>query len=227
MIQNRSFLLPFRSFALLLVLVGLLAHVGVFSGSFRPSQLMYYTIQSNILAVLLFFILLRSSVKAPEAPNTEGGSSLLARFEMICVVDLLLTFVVYWTMLAPPEFAKPNGGHLWKFDNLAVHFFAPMLCLIDYILFTKRGHLKYRDAYIVLVFPLSYVLCSSAAGLSGYTYGISADGLPKHSPYFFLDFERIGAHSFAYIAFLAIGLLLMSHTMFFLDKKAVQATSQE
>jgi hypothetical protein len=220
MIQRKGVSLYFRIFAFLFVLAGLLTHLGALSGSIRPSQLMYYTIQSNILAVFLFLILLHSSLKVRMAVSEEGQAALLTRFEMICVVDLLLTCVVYWTMLAPPDFSKPNGGALWKFDNLAVHLFTPMLCLLDYILYAERKQLQYRDVYAVLLFPLAYVVYSSAAGFAGYTYAVSSDGTPRHFPYFFLNYDQLGARAILYIGLLTAMLLAMSHIIYFFDKRA-------
>jgi hypothetical protein len=139
---------------------------------------------------------------------------------MVCVVDLLLTFVVYWALLASGE-----KGALMRFDNLAVHFFSPMLCLIDYVLFTVPGYSRRRDVYAALIFPLSYMVYTSAAGYSGYTYGIHTDGSPRHFPYFFLDFEMLGATSLLYIGLVAGMLIAIGYGVYLIDHKVRRSIS--
>jgi hypothetical protein len=213
MIRNARLSLNFRVFALVLVVAGVLAHMGLFAGSFQAWKLMYYTIQSNILAALLFMILVWSDINVLWGRNHELRSVPLARFEMVCVVDLLLTFAVYWALLAPG-----SGAALWQIDNLAVHFLTPLLCLIDFLVFAERRASRPRDVSFALIFPLSYVLYSSLAGFAGYTYGVSAvDGRPKHFPYFFIDYERIGASACLYIGLVAVMLGAIGFAVRWLD----------
>jgi len=109
---------------------------------------------------------------------------------------------------------------LWSFDNLAVHAITPLLCLLDYILFTQPRHLKYQDVYYVCIFPLAYLVGTSIAGLSGYIYFVSqVDGLPVRFPYFFYDFDRIGMVSLAYIGAMIVFFLLVGHGLYYIDRK--------
>jgi len=95
-----------------------------------------------------------------------------------------------------------------------------LLCLFDYILFSESRRLKYRDVYYVVIFPLSYLALSSIAGLAGHIYGISSsDGAPIRFPYFFFDFDRIGALSIAYIAGLVVFFLIIGYIFYYVDAK--------
>ena len=123
-------------------------------------------------------------------------------------------------MLAPQSFSMDANTNLFTLSNLTVHLITPLLCLVDYVLFADSGHLKYRDVYAVLIYPLCYVLFSSAAGLLGYVYRIStADGLPVRFPYFFFDFDRIGMKSLGYIAALVGFFLVISHIFYIIDHR--------
>jgi hypothetical protein len=215
MLRGKNISLYFRVFALIFIIIGLLFHLHVFYGTFRPSQLMYYTLQSNVLAVILFIVLIYSNSKAIKEKNEEKES--VTRFEMVCVIDLLLTFFVYWIMLAPKEFER--GDNLLRFANLAVHFFTPIFCIADYFIFAATKKSKYKGVYYALIFPLSYVLYSSIAGLCGYTYGTARDGSPKHYPYFFMDYDRTGSASFLYIVMVAVILILIGHIVYYASKK--------
>jgi hypothetical protein len=217
MIHNRVVALAFRIGCFALILLGLMVELDVFHGGMPLSAFMYYTNQSNLLALILFALLICRTAKGLRQDGPLGKTGYFARFEMVCVVDLLLTLVVFWVMLVP---FVPDDFPLWTFANLSVHLIAPLLCLIDYILFTDARHLKYRDVYLVVIYPLCYVAFSSAAGLLGYVYRQSAeDGAPVRFPYFFFDFDRVGAMSLLYIGALLVFFLLLSHGLYLLDRR--------
>jgi len=219
MIKDRKVALVFRAASLLFAVAGFLVMLGIFSGGPWPGILAYYTMQSNILVIILFAMLtVRTTMGLRE--GRYGSAGYFARFEMICTIDILLTFVVYWVMLAPTLFTMGEDYPIWSFDNLAVHGVTPLLCLLDYILFTQPRHLKYKDLYLVSVFPLAYVAVTSIAGLLGYVYYVSqVDGLPVRFPYFFYDFDRIGAVSFIFIGALLVFFMIVAHVFYLFDRK--------
>ena len=228
MVRNRITALIFRSISFTLILTGLMSMLGITSGRLSLSVLMFYTGQSNLLALILFGLLITLTIKGVSENGTSGSAGYLARFEMICAVDLLLTLVVFWVMLAPGISGSGKGSYsLWTYENMAVHLITPLLCLADYILFSKPGHLKYRDVYLVTVFPFAYMVFSSAAGLAGYVYWTGSDGLPVRFPYFFYDFDRIGAASILYIGILTIFFIAVSHGLYFIDKKIRKPVNQK
>lgn len=219
MIHNRLVALFYRVGCFLFALFGLLSVMNIFSGRFNLAITAYYTIQSNFLAVILFAVLIFGTAKGLKQDGMIGRTGYYARFEMVCVIDLLLTLVVYWLMLAPSFFSMGGSFFLASFGNLAAHLITPLLCLMDYILFTDSGHLLYRDVYFVLIYPLAYVVLTSAAGLLGYVYSVNNDGTPARFPYFFYNFDQIGALAMLYIGALVLFFLLLSHGFYWFDKK--------
>ena len=219
MIKDKYFALVFRIAALMIAIAGILTILGVFKGAPKPRLLMYYTLQSNILAVALFIALIaRTALSLRKGRN--GNAGFCARFEMVCVIDILLTLVVYWSLLAPTIYTMVEEYSLWTFDNLAVHGITPLLCLMDYVLFTQPRHLKYRDVYYITIFPLLYLAATSIAGFLGYVYTVSSsDGLPVRFPYFFCDFDRIGLFVLVYITGMVIFFLLIGHGVYFIDRR--------
>jgi len=219
MINNRTIALIFRFAALTIAVAGLLDMLGVFDGEFRARALMFYTMQSNILAVMLFIMLIVRTLTGL-LENRLGSTGYFPRFEMVCANNVMLTFLVYWVMLAPTIFTMVEDYSLWTFDNLAVHGITPLLVLLDYILFTQPRHLKYRDIYCICFFPLTYVAFTSIAGLSGYVFFVSAaDGLPVRFPYFFYDFDRIGMFSLVYIGGMVVFFVIAGHLFYFIDRR--------
>jgi len=218
MVKDKKVALIYRVGALMIAVTGFLTMMGVFGGGWNFSVLAFYTLQSNVLVIVLFVMLtIRTAMGLREGKSGDAG--FFARFEMVCSINILLTFLVYWLLLAPRVFMMVDDFPIWTYANLAVHGFTPLLCIIDYFLFTRPGHLKYRDIYYVCIFPLVYLIGTSIAGLLGYVYFISADdGLPIRFPYFFYDFDRIGMLAFAYIGGLVVFLVAVGHAFYFLDK---------
>jgi len=225
MIQDKRFALTFRAGAFLFAAAGLLKQIGAFGGTISLRSFMYYTIQSNLLAVLLFAFLVVKTVKSLRE-GTHGICGWHPRLGMICAVDLLLTLVVFWAVLVP-QGIDPN--YLWTFENIAVHTITPLLCLLDYIFFSEARRLKYRDVYYVCIFPMCYLLFTSIAGLAGYVYSysdifsdsvaINIDAAPVRFPYFFLDFDRIGMMAAVFIIGIMVFFLLISHGIYWIDHK--------
>ena len=215
MIKNKKIALIYRSAAVLLATAGLLDLMGAFGGAFYINVLYYYTAQSNIMAIILFVMLLVKTILG--ISKGDDNASYFPRFSMICSINVMLTFVVFWILLVPQLIGILP---LWTFSNLAVHAITPILCLFDYILFAEPRHLKYRDVYYVTIFPICYLAGSSLAGLAGHVYGISpTDGAPIRFPYFFYDFDRIGYLALVYIAGIVIFFLIARHIFYYIDKK--------
>ena len=221
MIKDRRVALVFRSGALLFAFIGLYSHIGVFSGTFSYGSFMYYTIQSNVLAILLFVLLTVRTAKGLRE-GVHGNAGWYPRLGMVCAVDLLVTLVVFWTLLAPQGM---DTSYLLSFDNIAVHTITPLLCLLDFVLFAPAGRLKYRDVYYVCIFPVCYTVFSVVAGLSGYVYGYISTGsgvfetTPTRFPYFFLDFDQLGILALGYIGAMLVFFLLLGHAIYLIDHK--------
>lgn len=203
------------------ILVGLLVNLGIFNNALHLGAFMYYTILSNLLALILFGLLIYKTIRDLSTKGSKGSAGYLARFEFVCTVDLLLTFAVYWVLLAPQLFSMGENYSMWSFDNLSVHLIAPLGCLLDYILFAKSKRLKYRDVYLTLIFPFVYLVSTSIAGSLGYVYLISAaDGLPVHFPYPFMDYDRVSLLSAdLHIFVIMIAIIVVGHVFYFLNRK--------
>ena len=71
MIHDRRIALLYRLGSLIFTMIGLLAVIGVFAGEFNPSLLVYYTLQSNLLALVLFALL---SFPHPQRTSDRTGN---------------------------------------------------------------------------------------------------------------------------------------------------------
>jgi len=223
MIQNRRFALAFRIIALLFAIAGVTAQIGIFGGNFYTEAFMYYTIQTNLLAIVLFAMLAVKTAKSLRE-GTCGSAGWFTRFEMVCVVNIMLTFSVFWLLISN----RISSEYLASFENISTHLLIPLLCLADYVMFSEAHRLRYRDVYLTCVFPIIYFIFIHIISILGYTFDrglinehiISAD-VPSsvRFPYFFLDYERVGFMAIAYIMGILAFILLLGHGMYVIDRK--------
>lgn len=205
MIHDRRFAFIFRLFAFVFTFSGILDAVGIFKGNFQPAGFVFYTVQSNELGVILFLILVIKTGIEWNGKGSLGKTGYYPNFELVCVVDLLLTLFVYWIILVPTGFSMSDSFTPWRLNNLVVHLITPLLCLLDYILFVDTRSLKYRYIYGVLIFPLVYTLFTPR--------------LTGNSAYYFLDYSKFGNRVFLNILLVAGFLLILAHIAYFFDRK--------
>ncbi|MCL1800419.1 MAG: Pr6Pr family membrane protein [Promicromonosporaceae bacterium] len=218
-VSDKRVALGYRLISLVISLAGFITMTGLTHGQFTTEILMFYTMQSNIFAILLFALLAWRTWRGIRRQEVEDPGY-YPKLVMVTTVILLITFLVYWVMLAPQMFTMAEDFNQWSFGNLAVHGITPLLILFDYTLFSVPGRLRYRDIYLIAIYPLAYFVFTTITGLLGFVYYISPlDDLPVRYPYFFFDFDRIGWLVFAYLAGLIAFFLGIGHLLYFIDKR--------
>ncbi|MBW4692456.1 MAG: Pr6Pr family membrane protein [Lyngbya sp. HA4199-MV5] len=153
----------------------------------------YFTILSNILVATVF-----TTVGAQRYadgffghPNVRTGVG----------VYIFMTGIVYFLILRHTW--SPTG--LWWLADVVLHYVVPALYLIEWLLFTPKGYLRWKDAVRWLVFPLAFV---AWALFWGAIFGFY--------PYPFIDVAKLGYpqvlvnSGFMAIGFLVVGLLLVA-----------------
>ncbi len=212
--------LVYRGVGLLLTTLALISNMIVPNFKFIISRFMYYTIQSNILAFVLFALLFFRTVYEYGKNGTQGKTSFFPGFQFVCIINLLLTFCVYWMILLPDEFTMGYGSVTLSFRNLSVHLVIPLLVFIDYFLFRQPGTIRYNRLWTALIYPTFYVILVVIMARAGYVFRLSKkDGKPVRYPYSFLDFDRQGGAVFVYIWILALIVMIFAHILYALDRK--------
>jgi hypothetical protein len=215
--NNRLFALCFRSVAFLLCLTGILDMLGVFGGTFAPVTLLYYTTESNILVMVVFGILLVRTALQIKRDGIHGRVSGLERLSAVTALAITVTMLIFWGLLAPVS----NAGFLFSYMNLQVHTFTPLLMLADFFLFAEPGKLKLRDPWIFAALPIWYLIQSSALGFSGLVnYGAGGFSAPSaRFPYFFIDFDQLGARVFIYVAVITVFFIALAYLFLWIDRR--------
>jgi hypothetical protein len=192
MIKNRIFALSYRIVAFILCLLGILAAFGIFSGQFYETALLYYTEQSNILVLIFFGVVIYKTATDLYKKGKIGSSSYFPRVSGGILLAIMLTMIIFWSLLAQDIASTFGWNYLFSFKNLGVHLITPILMIFDYIMFNEKGKVKKNDPYIFSIVPLLYLTQAMILGFSGVNYSIDKSGQIVHFPYFFIDYYAIG-----------------------------------
>lgn len=162
------------------------------------NYLSFFTILTNVLvAVALTLPVVGAETRLGRWAGSEGFRAGVTMYAV--VVGLVYHFLLHATW-------NPQGLSL--IANVLLHYVMPTAMLLDWLLFTSRGRLRWIDAPKWLAFPLIY---------GGWTliHGYSADWWP----YWFTDVSRLGLGvAGLYFAGLLIFFLLVGLAVVAVDR---------
>lgn len=140
--------------------------------------LKYYTI-SNYFVFAVSVVVLADTVKRVYAGERVGYNRKILNLKFMTTVMILVTFLVYATLLG-----EPFTADFWQnLGNLSYHVFAPLLFIIDYFLFEEKKSVSVFAPLLSLIIPLVYVC---------YVFILGAAIKDFEYPYFFLDVNDLG-----------------------------------
>jgi hypothetical protein len=131
----------------------------------------YFTLLSNVLVAL--------AMTLPWlAPETKLGRFFLDPAVRTAILAyIIIVAVIYHVVLR--KLWNPEG---WEYvADTIEHVVAPTLYVIDWLLFVPKGTLKFRSAFVWLVFPMAYAVFSLIHGAATGFY-----------PYPFIDQSKLG-----------------------------------
>ena len=140
-------------------------------------RILYFTLQSNLwIGVTLFILSLKSLFNFSQKTLQK-----LYVLKYIFTVSITVTFVVFWTLLAP--FAYMNNYNPWSASSLTTHLFVPMFAIVDF--FVDDNSIEFRKGSVLYstVPPLIYLIITSILCVMGLDFG-RGDAYP----YFFLNY---------------------------------------
>lgn len=176
-------------FLFLLNTLGLLLHSQLIPRGrrIRAGMFCFYTNQSNLLLTVYELLLFCAGFY-------PGGGlwAALTDVRVSCAMALCIwvTHLIYQFVLVPYEKRKglkfaDFGGN---FGNLCVHYFTPLLAVMQWLLFAPKENLSILCAVWWLILPLSYTVFALLRASGGKPIGHT--GLLY--PYPFMDLQHLG-----------------------------------
>lgn len=158
----------------------------------------FFTILTNVLVALALTLpVIAPGTRLGRWAGSEGVRACVTMYAV--VVGLVYHFLLHATW-------DPQGLSLVA--NTLLHYVMPAAILLDWLLFTPKGRLRWIDAAKWLVFPLIY---------GGWTliHGYAADWWP----YWFTDVSELGlGKAAAYFAGLLVFFLLVGLAVVTIDR---------
>ena len=217
-LKNRRLSLGFKLPAAIVAACGITLNTGILKGTFDPGKFLYFTMLSNVFCLIVFLLGAARDVRALR--GGQGGAPVGMRLKGAAVLCITTTLLVYWLVLAPVHFAmleQPN-----PFANLLVHLFTPVLMLLDWALFDRKGQLTARDPFWWALLPLGYYLFTVVASALGARY---MEG--SHYPYFFIDATLLGwPQTLLNVLLMAAGFIALGFAFYTLDWALARLTAR-
>lgn len=212
MITNRTTQLIYQSFYCALGLVGIVASFGIFDDytMFRWDFYVHFTNLSNYFCIGIMVAQLVQTAKKKE--DSYVTTAPLLKF--IGVLAILLTFVVFNTMLAGAAGRDPQLN--WRVGSLLAHVVLPIMFVGDWFLFRERGTVKWYYPIASAGFPLAYmafIFIQAAILKFDTSILIPGTNTPLIYPYFFVNLETQGVAGVAkwavlmFAAFMVVGFV--------------------
>ena len=180
--------------------VGVVLQCGFFGGRLNLAALQYFTLMSSILCAVYF---------AGAAVRTlRRGDTWLPVCKGALVMAMAITGITFHLFLAAGDF---NMGPTQLITNHLLHTAAPLLTVLDWLLFDEKGHYRRFEPFLWGIFPAAYfVYTMIRARVSSFRF---YNGSPY--PYPFMDVDALGWGKVLLIflamaaAFLALGYVLV------------------
>lgn len=131
----------------------------------------YFTIVTNFLIALAF----SAPALAPKSPAGQRWSAASPRGAV--TVFALVVMIIYHLLLR--SLWHPQGLQL--INDYMLHYVMPLAMLVDWLAFTPRGGLRWRDAAVWLGVPAAYGFWTLVHGAFSGFY-----------PYPFMDVSKLG-----------------------------------
>lgn len=184
--KKENFAMPIRSRAAaaavhiltaLCAAVGVVLQCGFFGGRLNLAALQYFTLMSNILCAVYF---------AGAAVRTlRRGDTWLPVCKGALVMAMAITGITFHLFLAAGDF---NMGPTQLITNHLLHTAAPLLTVLDWLLFDEKGHYRRFEPFLWGIFPATYfVYTMIRARVSSFRF---YNGSPY--PYPFMDVDALG-----------------------------------
>lgn len=213
-IAHRPIALAYRIAALLVVTAGIVRIAGLLTAEPVWSSFLYFTVQSNVLCLVWFAVLVACTTRDLRRIGSHGASTPSSRWAGAIMMAITVTMLVYLVVLVPASFEQSGDYELFSLTDNLIHIITPCLVILDWLVFTPKGTFRWHDPVLWALIPYAYLVFAFIYGGMG---GEFAPG--KTFPYPFMDVERLGVGGVAVrIAVLTVSLIAVGYVYVVLDR---------
>ena len=218
--NNRIFTIIFRSILIVIIITGVLL-TAIKDGVFHFNTMLYYTTLSNVFVLIITSLLLFRTIMDFSKLGKSGSSTIYVPLHFVALVDIMITFLVYWTLLVPSDIKLRGSEMIFSYSNLAVHLIVPLLFAFDYYMFSRPKSISYKIIFYTWIFPLCYLVLALILGFSNHKFGTRDDGSIIRFPYFFIDFDEQGYFIILWVMGIIAFFSIVAFLGYIIDKKRI------
>lgn len=150
-LQSKKLSVSFKLILVVFCAFGLLLSFGVFDGRFKLESLRFFTVLSNLLCFLYFLFDLFYLKKYFHDENKVTWNPILKGITTMSITVTLL--VAHFLLGARFEMRTTMG-----ISFLLLHYIVPIMTILDWLLFDKKGYIKKESPLVWTLGPLVYFL---------------------------------------------------------------------
>lgn len=185
-IKNKKLSQIYKILIIIIGIISIIFSTGLLDNNFNTSIFIMFTTISNILCVIYYLINIITKKTYPF-------------FYGLIIMSITLTFLV-------AEFVLKMSFSFASFSSLSflgLHYLVPIMTIVDYLLFAKKGKFKKTYPLMWLVFPLAYfIICL----------------ITKTYTYPFIDVNNLGISKvITNSLIIAIFFIIIGYILYFLD----------
>lgn len=214
-LPDRRLALLFRIVSAVLIAWGIGRVTGLLDGRLSGTQLLYYTVLSNILCLVWMVALAVRTARDLGSDGPRGWSDPSPRFSPAVMMAITVTMLIYLIVLVPDSFTQNSGYTPFTLTDNLIHIVAPCLVIADWLLFAPKGRMRAFDPLLWGLIPYAYLASAFAWGAAGGVFG----GGTRY-PYPFMDPGRSGGVEgvVLWLIGLTIALEVVAYLYFALDR---------
>lgn len=209
LINNKKASIIYKLVLCIIGIISLIMTTGILDGNFNIKVFTMFTTLSNLFCILYFSIDIIYLLKNYKKKNVNDICPVI---KYMATISVILTFIV-------AIFVLKMGVSFDSYINtsfLGVHYIIPIMTLLDWILFAKKGCIKKTDPLIWLIFPALYFLAAEIDAFLGTGFGVTGD---SKYPYYFMDIEQLGIFKvLTTTLIMAIGCLITGYALYLIDR---------
>ncbi len=212
-LDNRLVALCYRIIFVILCAAGI--YVSLFeNGDFNASALIFYTMQSNLLCLVVMIMVIGDTVYKIRDSGIRGYNSAFPRLKGATTMVIAVTFLVFHFLLRPILFEAGMEDYAASFANIAVHYITPILFILDWLMFDKKGVYSRYDPLLWESFPLAYFIFAVIRAQVG---GVIPQ-VGSRYPYFFIDIDAYGGMVALYVLGMAVFFIALGYVIVLIDR---------
>lgn len=212
--MRRRFSIYYKLLIILSTAIGI--SLNILKTTSTLAMLSYYTMLSNGICLISFSIFLILDILKKEYKN-----NVYYAIKGAIIMAIFLTAIVYRVGLMPNHFQMDSLQNTISNKDIAnklVHTISPILVILEYFLFERKGYFKMYYPIYWIIIPSCYVIYVYIyAKLGGRFFNI---GGSEKFAYFFLDYESIGIINVVkWIMLIMIFMISVSYILIYIDCK--------